>query len=216
MCVLLRWFLIQLFFWLLLAHHHHANEFGANENGKHDPSQVEDQSAQLQRIRKILDTLTSQHDTLLKSLQGISALDTPVEEEEHASPASSRKRSSIASDSVIEWFDASEGAEEFVLDETAIDPSERPSQISTNDSASSIHTEADAESIDTDSDSDESIRSPTVQGNVTPATTVTSLQVVRRTTLPAPITGDEGSLFAVLKKNVGKVGLASALCPKSH
>ena len=29
--------------------------------------------------------------------------------------------------------------------------------------------------------------------------------IIRRTQLPSPPVGDEGSLFAVLKKNVGKV-----------
>jgi len=201
--------------------HHHAAEHNATENGRHDPPQSDSQSAQYQRIRAILDTLISQHDTLLKSLQGISSLDgqglhvstvpETVEEEDHKSeghtpsPTLSRNRHSIAttmSDSASEWFDASEGAEEFVLDDVIPDANEQPSYIMTNDSASSTSLEPDAESVDTDIESEEL---PAPVSDDAPASPDTPLQVARRTHLPAPITGDEGSLFTVLKKNVGKV-----------
>ncbi|KAF5368616.1 hypothetical protein D9758_002382 [Tetrapyrgos nigripes] len=174
-------------FGLFKKSHHHANELGASENGNLQSSTSEDQSAQFQRMRNQV------------SVPGT------VEEEQKESGfyTSSPTRTSVASDSVHEWFDASEGAEEFVLDESVPDASERPSQISSNnDSTSSMH---GAESIDTDSDSEESIRSPLVQeDDEAPASPETSLEVSRRTLLPTPVTGDEGSLFAVLKKNVGK------------
>ncbi|KAK7463810.1 Oxysterol-binding protein 3 [Stygiomarasmius scandens] len=207
-------------FGLFKKSHHHAAEHNATENSRHDPHQSDGQSAQYQRIRAILDTLISQHDTLLKSLQGISSLDgqslhvstvpETVEEEDHKpeahtpSPTLSRNRHSIAttmSDSASEWFDASEGAEEFVLDDGTPDANEQPSYIMTNDSASSTSLEPDAESVDTDMESEE--LSTPVSDDI-PASPDAPLQVARRTHLPAPITGDEGSLFTVLKKNVGK------------
>ncbi|KAJ3718261.1 oxysterol binding protein [Lentinula raphanica] len=120
------------------------------------------------------------------------------------------KRTSIATtanDSVLEWFDASdgEGIEEFILDDQASpDNGEVPSRIVTSDSQSSLDHDEES-SIDTDIGDmreeppaiDQALYEEQLKG-------ISQVQVVRRTHLPAPITGDEGSLFAVLKKNVGK------------
>ncbi|THU91620.1 oxysterol binding protein [Dendrothele bispora CBS 962.96] len=202
------------------SHHNHANEHGVTENGRPDSSQLDSQSIQYQRIRTTLDTLIAQHDTLLKSLQGtldtqghhVSTVPETVEEEDHpshksdsqtSSPTLSRNRHSIAttlSESVNEWFDASEGAEEFVLDDAVADAGEQPSYIMTNESPS----EHDAESIDTDIESEDIPVSASPADETQTSSHDISAQVVRRTHLPTPITGDEGSLFTVLKKNVGK------------
>jgi len=117
------------------------------------------------------------------------------------------KRTSIATtmtDSVTEWYDASEGhegAEVFVMDSASPDASEQISRI-ISDSQSDLRVD-ESSSLDTDIESVN--EEPAID---TPSATQPSSQasaVVRRTRLPAPIVGDEGSLFAVLKKNVGKV-----------
>lgn len=110
------------------------------------------------------------------------------------------KRTSIAttvSDSINEWFDAlddpNDGLEEFVMDVNASPDAEPegPSRILTNDSRSSLN-ESESSSIDTR----EIIESETPG----------------RTQLPVPAPSDEGSLFAILKKNVGKVRRYDHLC----
>ncbi|KAF8213333.1 oxysterol binding protein [Mycena galopus ATCC 62051] len=179
-----------------------------------------------QRVHDALETLKTQHEALSKSILTLaplldvgqtmrgSPLPITAEEEECTTPVTyspspsftphSRKRTSITttttrSESVNEWFDAdSEGAEEFVLD---IPPaqfdseSRQPSQILSNDSRSSLG----PSSVESYTDAEgESLRAPSE------STTVNDAPVVRRTHLPAAPVGDEGSLFAILKKNVGK------------
>lgn len=126
-----------------------------------------------------------------------------VEEEETAehfgqrtsTPATRKSfRDSIAStsDSVVEWFDAvDEGPQEFIM-ELGQEMSEPGSRM--------LSTSAETSSIDTDFEST-SVSEPLPE-------TVTSgtAQIVRRTQLPCLPPSDEGSLFAILKKNVGKVG----------
>ncbi|KAF9270440.1 hypothetical protein L218DRAFT_993055 [Marasmius fiardii PR-910] len=180
------------------------------------------------RVRLSMKSLKSQHANLLKSLQGFSPLEMSInrsvsplpytaeeeEKQERTEDASDRfsspfttGRSSLAttmSESVHEWFDASEGhegAEVFVLDPTSPDVCERPSKI-TNDGQSYWERTEDTTSIDTDIESEEATleQSPAVKGACNQQNTA----ITRRTCLPALIVGDEGSLFAVLKKNVGK------------
>jgi hypothetical protein len=169
-----------------------------------------------------LDTLKTQHATLLKSIHTLALLDVgqsvrgaplSITEEESSEPLTyspspsfstphSRKRTSVltttTSESVNEWFDA-DSAEEFILD---IPPaqldSRQPSKIMSNDSRSSLG----GSSVDTDI-----VGEPSRVPSESP--TVIELEVARRTHLPAAPVGDEGSLFAILKKNVGKVGLCT-------
>ncbi|KAG7099437.1 hypothetical protein E1B28_001288 [Marasmius oreades] len=176
-----------------------------------------------ERIRQAIELLKSQHMNLIKSFQGFSPLEMSInqpsplpytaEEEEQQDRTEdlsdnfsfpftrNTKRASLAttlSDSVHEWFDASEGhegAEVFVLDPTSPDVGEQPSRM-TSDSDSDVERAKDTNSLDTDIESTE----PTNTETCSQENTV----ITRRTRLPAPITGDEGSLFAVLKKNVGK------------
>ncbi|KAL0575132.1 Oxysterol-binding protein 3 [Marasmius crinis-equi] len=202
----------------------------------HDDAQradLVDHPTSEQRVKKALQSLKTQHMSLLKSLHGMSPLDTsttlsghpsplPItaeEEEQHGQKDNesgkfsvpftrNSKRNSIATtmtESIHEWFDASEGhegAEHFVLDVTSPDASEQPNRI-TSDSQSDLGRVDDSASLDTDI---ESLNEE--PQNDSPAKTHMSSQdvatVVRRTALPAPVVGDEGSLFTVLKKNVGK------------
>lgn len=128
------------------------------------------------------------------------------EEESHTeSPASTStslfrsrsKRGSVAtSGSDSFWFDAPEfddGPEEFLLEPTAVDDHGPDSRIVDS------HDREDSNSIDTD-----------IEGEETPKRGAAGLpselsQVTRRIQLPSLPPADEGSLFTVLKKNVGKV-----------
>ncbi|KAJ7630685.1 oxysterol binding protein [Roridomyces roridus] len=163
-----------------------------------------------QRVHDALEMLKAQHAVLVKSMLPLSFLDTSqsqrgspllaTTEEEPAglvgspspsfSTAISRKHASIltTTTSENEWFDADDdGAEEFILDIDipALPDSRQPSNIISNDSRSSLGGSS-AEEAQAEPDS------------------LTTSQTPRRTCLPAGPVGDEGSLFAVLKKNVGK------------
>jgi hypothetical protein len=171
-----------------------------------------------------LDTLKVQHAALLKSMPAHPVSDLsrfmqaplPIttEEEEQSdqhespyliSPKSKRSRNSsistIVTDSV-QWFDALDVAEEFIMDVPL--GSEPPSQF-VPDTRSAISNQEDS-SADTDTDEHDNSSLSSGKGpqaaiklsDETPA-------VARRTTLPASPTGDEGSLFTILKKNIGKV-----------
>lgn len=98
-----------------------------------------------------------------------------------------------------EWFDALDGAEEFVLDVPI--PEERTGRMLIDESRSSLNQE-DAPSIDTDVQEPDRKEHPVPTSVASPSE---SLQVKHRTQLPSPPIRDEGSLFAILKKNVGKV-----------
>ena len=169
----------------------------------------------IQRIRSVLDTLKSQHSTLLKAIQlpdmvAHSLSPTPEEEEnvkcqtpESLTPKTRRSlRDSMAtsfSDSPLEWFDATDvfdGPEEFVLEPVQDVPD--PVDLLANESQS----DSDDASIDTNID-DLNVPTPEVV-----ATSSGSFQVMRRTQLPIPSFSDEGSLFTILKKNVGKVSVS--------
>ncbi|KIY65502.1 hypothetical protein CYLTODRAFT_432183 [Cylindrobasidium torrendii FP15055 ss-10] len=136
----------------------------------------------------------------------------PKDRFNHSMPAiRAQSRMSIGTagtDSLNEWYDADdggEGAQEFVLE-----LSEEPSRMV------SIHTgkgdSDDGSSVDTDIAEEELIPKPTtedapqiaaaVQAHIDPA--ILAQKVARRAYLPAPVVGDEGSLFQILKKNVGK------------
>ncbi|KAF5377565.1 hypothetical protein D9615_005220 [Tricholomella constricta] len=177
----------------------------------------------LQHVLSILKTLKAQHASLVTSMQTLSdltqstqgsPLPATAEEDGHLHPETSPrfttpmlrqpKRTSIAttiSDSVYEWFDALDGAEEFVMDvQVTPEGTEQPSRILTNESRSSLQ---ETSSIDTDIEEDGYVDYQ--PGTPTSAQPIPdALQVKRRTQLPSSPVGDEGSLFAILKKNVGK------------
>ncbi|KAG9223005.1 hypothetical protein CCMSSC00406_0000306 [Pleurotus cornucopiae] len=198
-----------------------------------------DPAAQLvvqQRVEEALDAMKIHYALLLRSAnhhphtpfdQSQSSLSSPLpttaEEDETYATRRPRSRTSVraasramkrastgTSISDAEWFDAMEGdgPEEYVLDSQGADgtSTEPPSRILTNDSRSSLG-------------QDHSSNGDTDFGEPEPGTPHPSdadkpynLHVVRRAVLPSPVVGDEGSLFAVLKKNVGK-DLSSIVMP---
>ena len=125
------------------------------------------------------------------------------------------KRTSIAttvSGSINEWFDASDGvndgAQEFVMDvQASPDGTEQPSRLLSNDSRSSLGQDNSSVDTDIEQEGEAPLRFPSEDSQTDP--TDGTLQVMRRSQLPAPPVGDEGSLFAMLKKNVGKVSVSS-------
>ncbi|EAU92917.2 oxysterol binding protein [Coprinopsis cinerea okayama7 len=167
-----------------------------------------------ERIRTALEQLKAQHAALSKMhqppLSPAPARMPPVLDVEEGAPpppvpsplsprAPSRhahrmSRISVAassrSDSIHEWYDAlDDGPEEFVMDESTM-PEQQPSQITAD--FHSISGDQDGSSVDTD------IEEPPQSAGVG------NTQIAYRTQLPVPAPADEGSLFAILKKNVGK------------
>ena len=110
---------------------------------------------------------------------------------------------SVHSDGSV-WYDAPEfdGAEEFVLDGTPGEETQG-SQLSYVDSPTLM--EEEDEITETESGSEMAEEELRRAMSPTPGM-VNGEAISRRLELPSPPVGDEGSLFAVLKKNVGKVG----------
>lgn len=113
----------------------------------------------------------------------------------HARSALTRASMSSVTDSSI-WYDAEDfGAEEYIVNDEPEDDtvtSRGSSALTGNDSRNTDRSYSDDEDTDVttvDDTPDEKIE----------------LSVDRRTRLPARPSGDEGSLFAILKKNVGQV-----------
>lgn len=185
-------------------------------------------------MQTVLQSLKYHHTALVQSLYATAdsghahrsslMLSTAREEEEIHTPVSSHStlgrhsnRFSIQSESSV-WYDAAEfdGAEEFLIDDSPGDDSRtsNPSEILSPSLSTRTSTSAQ-ESSEWDSESDSGkCQQPVVdteQPNLESATSVVpEMQaVVRRTQLPSPPVGDEGSLFTVLKKNVGKVGVVA-------
>ena len=182
-----------------------------------------------------MEALKTQHETLVKSLQALAFIDTSSAPSARASPLSStaeeeesdhqhfydpqsssrfstpftRKsaRTSITttfSDGTTsrEWFDAYDGGEEFVLDVEPT-PIEEKTNLEAEGSRSSLGGSSDAE---VEVEDIVAIQSQGKGEEVAEVDPVEKAQrVARRTELPSGPVGDEGSLFAVLKKNVGKV-----------
>ena len=170
------------------------------------------------RLCAALSTLKEQYAALAKAVSSISCdgqstslssslvlpprVDEREEKHHTESPTSASaslfrsrsKRSSIvtnASDSL--WFDAAEfddGPEEFLLESTGADDHGPDSRINDRE---------DSNSMDTDIEGEETSKRGPVELPTDPS------RVIRRVQLPSLPPADEGSLFAVLKKNVGKV-----------
>jgi oxysterol-binding protein-related protein 3/6/7 len=208
------------------SHHNDSNHSDTN-------SDIAQPSPHL-RVHAALQALKSQHETLVKSLYALSHIDTGSGPSAHASPLPStaeeeesdhqhapdlqssgrfgtpftRKstRTSIATTfsegtTSREWFDASDGGEEFFLDEPT--PMDEKADVETE------LVEGSRSSLGGSSDVEEDTVVTEVQdkgGEVVKMVLVQKARrVVRRTELPCGPVGDEGSLFALLKKNVGKV-----------
>jgi hypothetical protein len=112
--------------------------------------------------------------------------------EDHRSPTRasrlSRRTSIGTTDTSVEWFDAVDGPEEFIISPEPKDTEERVVETG-DDSDSEGEATGDVFASEFMASAGEQKRK----------------DVQRRTNLPAPTTGDEMSLLAVLKKNVGKV-----------
>ena len=174
----------------------------------------------IQQIQSVLDTLKSQHSALLKAMQPSlpDIVLSPAAEEEESTeyqtpqsltpkPRRSLRESMTTSfsDSPLEWFDATDvfdGPEEFVLEPVQDVP------VSVGLLEADSQSNSDNSSIDTDIDDLDSLSVPTPE---VVATSSGGFKVMRRTQLPVPSFRDEGSLFTILKKNVGKVCVSYCL-----
>ncbi|KAI0785997.1 Oxysterol-binding protein-domain-containing protein [Abortiporus biennis] len=204
------------------ANHHHSPEPPTDDVHLSDTNSFIASHTPLHRIQLALETLKHQHAALAKSLSGLTPLDTNVtssrnsplpstaEERLVESPSSGygtigrssmrTSRLSNHSDGSV-WFDAPEfdGPQEYVLEITESQPGsqlyEGEGNFDDNDEGSS----------DTDIGSETEEVERQLQRAMSPAPEeYEGLPIVRRTQLPSPPVGDEGSLFTVLKKNVGK------------
>lgn len=175
----------------------------------------------------MIETLRSQHAALLEALVPLSQVEAPPGTGGHRMPTtlsphaeiheepiayspvvgarrhsfntmrSSTKRASVSSGSI--WFDASEGAEEFLIDSEDEDMApvvdDDAESVASVEKALAVADEEPSKA----SPSEEVANEQHVEESPAPP------QVVRRSRLPAPASTEEVSLFAVLRKNVGKV-----------
>ncbi|KAG2155379.1 Oxysterol-binding protein-domain-containing protein [Suillus clintonianus] len=187
-----------------------------NEDGTLPKSNLDSPSnLRFQQIDTALAALKSQHAALLKSLQAHdgtapptargSPLPPTTEEKEEEPLSASRfntsltrrsnlaiSMSSLSDTTPNEWFDAEEDVgEEFFLD------------VPTPDEEMELFVpQSDTSSLNQTESGDEEKPSTPPAHDLDPS--VNARQVVRRTRLPSGPVGDEGSLFAILKNNVGK------------
>ncbi|RPD81820.1 hypothetical protein L226DRAFT_528057 [Lentinus tigrinus ALCF2SS1-7] len=176
----------------------------------------------LKRISSTMEQLKNQHSALSKTFQSYPTIDTSIstlvssplpttteEEDEAHTPSTAtagQKRTSLFSshsgDGSV-WFDAPEydGPEEYILD---VSPPEEQDRLYQTDSRMTERTDVteateagSSTGMDTDSESES-------EEEVENSLAVEPAVIQRRTSLPSGIVADEGSLFAVLKKNVGK------------
>lgn len=207
------------------THSSNAHDLQLEESSTSDSASTAPTGSPMQRLQLALDSLRHQHTALTKSISTTSHLDSgtpasrgspllPTTAEEVMSSSPQSRHSTIGklssrmsaysthSDGSV-WFDAPEydGAEEFVLDAAPGEESQG-SQLSYLESPS--RTEEEEETTETESDSEEA-EGETPHATILRPSLSRGLTVTRRTELPSPPVGDEGSLFTVLKKNVGKV-----------
>lgn len=205
-------------------HHHHPKDVfnmfkkshQVNEDGTLPKSNLDSPSnIRFQQINIALASLKSQHAALLKSLaHDVTAPPTargsplpPTTEEKEEEPLSPSRfntalsrRSNLAismsslSDSAHnEWFDAEEDlGEEFFLDVPNLD-----------EERELVVPQSETSSLNQTTSSDEEDHSLPLAHDTDPSVNA-ARQVIRRTRLPSGPIGDEGSLFAILKNNVGK------------
>ncbi|KAG8932424.1 hypothetical protein FRC02_001160 [Tulasnella sp. 418] len=168
----------------------------------------------LERLASIISTLRSQHSTLLSALESSvntrtasPLLRTNEEMSQYMSPASRRHSIATLGSGGSIWFDADDGAEEFILEEP----------ISTESNTNVTTEESEDDNVQDEASSDEEAEvNQLLPGAETPTPSsgeakqldfnslTKSRVIIRRTKLPAPTSGDDGSLLAVLRKNVGK------------
>lgn len=150
-----------------------------------------------------------------------SPLPSTVEEKSEGSPTPSRFATPMArktwastvtslSDGGSIWFDAMDeldGAEEFFLDAPPLEAGSIEDRIPVLDGQSNSNVSGES----SDTDEDEGVGRLSLAASER-AVRVGAEQVVHRTSLPSGPVADEGSLFALFKKNVGKVHFIHAPC----
>ncbi|PIL32143.1 hypothetical protein GSI_06849 [Ganoderma sinense ZZ0214-1] len=202
------------------GHHHDSSNLGVPESIAPSSSQTE----LLDHISTAVRQLKNQHSALSKTfptypgsidttspsnLAGPSLPTTAEEDDEVHTPSTvttgRNNRQSIFSshsgDGSI-WFDAPEydGPEEYLLDLVPLEDAQdkvmsTDSRLTERTDMTDVTDAGSSTGIETDSESEEEVAKLVAEE---PAV------VQRRTTLPSGPVGDEGSLFGVLKKNVGK------------
>lgn len=107
-----------------------------------------------------------------------------------------------------EWFDAADGGEEYMLEDDEPTPVEEKNEseggLSSGVSSSSVDESSEVEEEGGEKVPDEEVLEE-AKKEVVVDLVEQAKHVARRTELPSGPVGDDGSLFAVLKKNVGKV-----------
>ncbi|KAG8976822.1 hypothetical protein FRC05_003172 [Tulasnella sp. 425] len=184
-----------------------ANDFVAEmQSSPLPPPSAQPQPLQVhERLQVAVATLRAQHAALLSVLENTSTSAPPhivnsplARVNEMLSFDSNSHRHSIGTiDSLSPslWFDAEDGAEEFVL---AAEPTE------TEQASSDQGEDSEEEVVDiTASDDSEDEASTPTKGRSDDGDSKHRV-IIRRTKLPSPMIGDDGSLLAVLRKNVGK------------
>jgi oxysterol-binding protein-related protein 3/6/7 len=208
---------------------HNLNSVAAGhataEDSRSDTSSSLSPSDSSERVLAALNSLKAQHAALLKSLKILSlsesyqpsapssGLPFTAEEENCQTPVVGfsptfklGNRSSVATsftDTVNEWYDAHDGldgAEEFVLDSL---PSSAEAEHVNHVEVFDSHSSLDLQESSADSDAEEEV-SATLLDQESLSEEAGRL-VKRRSRLAVGPVADEGSLFAILKKNVGKV-----------
>ncbi|KXN89830.1 Oxysterol-binding protein-related protein 3, partial [Leucoagaricus sp. SymC.cos] len=173
--------------------HHHPGDFGTDISPLDLPPAA-------QHILKLLEQLKSHNAALLQSLQSRlvnesstiyhSPLPPTTEENVHDSPEQTERplehhrRHSVAttiSDGNYEWHDAVDTMNDGPEDQSSLEPLDQSAD---------------------ETDLEEETGQPTLR--LAQGTIQDNRAILRRSQLPSRVIGDEGSLFAVLKKNIGK------------
>lgn len=178
-------------------------------------------SIKQEQLFSVISRLREQHKVLQDTISTVSSLHShprsPIQrtiDEESSTPTAQSplqlwtstdrlrsSKSSIGTDTSSVWFDASEGgdeigAEEFVLEEGEVAEDSSTMDVQAVEGGSSSSRTDDSE-LEVDAVLDTTGAQEGIDHGVH--------QVKRRTRLPAPPSGNEGSLFAILRKNVGQV-----------
>jgi hypothetical protein len=104
-------------------------------------------------------------------------------------------------------MDELDGAEEFFLDAPLMEAGAFEDRIPVTDGQSSSHLSGES----SDTDEEEGLGRPSLADSER-GVRAGAQQVAHRITLPSGPVADEGSLFALFKKNVGKVDFIDPLC----
>ena len=207
-----------------------SNRETVDDDSYGDTSSARSQISSQQRVQTALDSLKSQHADLVKYFYTFSypeanppaahppALPSTAEETDAQpvvrihSPLTRRSmRSSTDTslpDTVNEWYDAldilGDSAQEFVMDgQASPEELEFGDKFLAHDSTSASSLEPPESFGETELEEDEVAAMVKYR---TAESSDNALPITRRTQLAATQVSDEGSLFAILKNNVGKVG----------